>query len=58
MNKDLIITKISHETFVIINTILSPAPRDYKNCSSNVIYGNEKTIIVKNGKKKNIIYFE
>lgn len=57
--KDLMITEVSYEIFhkektliIIINSILSLAPRACRSCGSTVVDGNGKTIVVKNRKKE------
>lgn len=63
IDKDLIISNVSYETFqnqntLVVDAVLSPEPCACKNCGSTVIDGNGKVIVVKNGKKKTTIRFE
>ena len=63
IDKNLMITEISYEILhkektLIINAILSPDPRACRNCGSTVVDGNEKAIVVKNGKKEIIVRFD
>ncbi|BDP81141.1 ISL3 family transposase [Enterococcus faecium] len=61
--KDLMITEVSYETLqkkktLVVDAVLSPAPRACRSCGSTVVDGNGKAIIVKNGKKETIVRFE
>ncbi|HIF1201441.1 TPA: ISL3-like element ISEfa5 family transposase, partial [Enterococcus faecium] len=63
IEKDLMITEVSYETFqkkktLIVDAVFSPAPHTCRNCGSTVVDGNGKVIVVKNGKKETIIRFE
>ncbi|HAQ5106249.1 TPA: ISL3 family transposase, partial [Enterococcus faecium] len=57
IEKDLMITEVSYETFqkkktLIVDAVFSPAPHTCRNCGSTVVDGNGKVIVVKNGKKE------
>lgn len=61
--KDLMITEVSYETLqkkktLVVDAVLSTAPRACRSCGSTVVDGNGKAIIVKNGKKETIVRFE
>ena len=63
IEKDLMITEVSYETLhkkktLVVDAVLSPTPRACRSCSSTVVDGNGKAIIVKNGKKETIVRFE
>ncbi len=63
IEKDLMITEVSYETFqkkktLIVDAVFSPAPHTCRNCGSTVVDGNGKVIVVKNGKKETIVRFE
>ncbi len=63
IEKDLMITEVSYETFqkkktLIVDAVFSPAPHTCRNCGSTVVDGNRKVIVVKNGKKETIVRFE
>ncbi len=63
IDKDLVITEVSYESFqkektLIVDAVLSPAPRACRNCGSAVVDENRKTIVVKNGKKEIFVRFE
>lgn len=63
IEKDLMITEVSYETLqkkkmLVVDAVLSLAPRACRSCGSTVVYGNGKAIVVKNGKKEMIIRFE
>ena len=63
IEKDLMITEVSYETLqkkktLVVDAVLSPAPRACRSCGSTVVDGNGKAIIVKNGKKETIVRFE
>ena len=50
------ITEVSYEIFqkektLILDAVLSPAPRACTSCGSTVVDGDGKAIVVKNGKK-------
>ncbi|MGM0209018.1 transposase [Enterococcus sp. DIV0421] len=63
IEKDLMITEVSYETLqkkktLVVDAVLSPAPRACRSCGSTVVDRNGKAIIVKNGKKETIVRFE
>ncbi|BDP47014.1 hypothetical protein EfmJHP9_18840 [Enterococcus faecium] len=55
IEKDLMITEVSYETFqkkktLIVDAVFSPAPHTCRNCGSTVVDGNGKVIVVKNAR--------
>ncbi|HGF7600457.1 TPA: ISL3 family transposase [Enterococcus hirae] len=63
IDKNLTITEVTYETFqkkntLIIDAVLSPPPCACKNCGSSVFDAFDKSIVVKNGKKKTMIRFD
>ena len=59
IEENLLITEVYYETRqkkkpLIIDAVLSPAPRDRRSCGSTVVDGNGKAIIVKNEKKERL----
>ncbi len=63
IEKDLMITEVSYETFqkkktLIVDAVFHLLPHTCRNCGSTVVDGNGKVIVVKNGKKETIVRFE
>ncbi|BDP88036.1 hypothetical protein EfmAA818_16320 [Enterococcus faecium] len=63
IEKDLMITEVSYETFqkkktLIVDAVFSPAPHTCRNCGSTSFARFHRRIVVKNGKKETIVRFE